>query len=62
VARSAIEETANATRASRRRNQMTANIQSYTAMIEVAGPPHHVFECILDVSKWWAGKEERARE
>ena len=36
---------------------MTTNSQSYTATIEVAMPPPHVFECILDVSKWWGGKD-----
>jgi len=36
---------------------MTANSQSYTATIEVAKPPPHVFECIRDVSKWWGGKD-----
>jgi hypothetical protein len=36
---------------------MTTNSQSYTATIEIAKPPHHVFECILDVSKWWGGTE-----
>jgi uncharacterized protein YndB with AHSA1/START domain len=33
------------------------NSQSFTATIEVAKPPHEVFECILDVSKWWGGKD-----
>jgi hypothetical protein len=32
------------------------NNRSYTETIEVAKPPHHVFECILDVSKWWEGR------
>jgi Activator of Hsp90 ATPase homolog 1-like protein len=36
---------------------MTSNDQSYTATIEVAESPHHVFECIRDVSKWWGGKD-----
>ena len=36
---------------------MTTNTQTYTATIEVAKSPHHVFECILDVSKWWGGKD-----
>lgn len=35
------------------------NNRSYTATIEIAKPPHHVFECILDVSKWWGGKDLR---
>jgi hypothetical protein len=34
------------------RNDMTTSSQSYTATIEVAKSPHHVFECIRDVSKW----------
>jgi uncharacterized protein YndB with AHSA1/START domain len=36
---------------------MTTSSQSYTATIEIAKPPHHVFECIIDVSKWWGGKD-----
>jgi hypothetical protein len=36
---------------------MTTNGQSFTATIEVAKPPQYVFECILDVSKWWGGKD-----
>lgn len=36
---------------------MTANGQSYAATIEVDKPPHHVFESIVDVSKWWGGKD-----
>jgi uncharacterized protein YndB with AHSA1/START domain len=36
---------------------MTMNSQTYTATIDVAKPPDHVFECIIDVSKWWGGKE-----
>ena len=31
--------------------------QSYTATIDSAKPPQHVFECVLDVSKWWGGKD-----
>lgn len=31
--------------------------QGYSATIEVAKSPHHVFECIRDVSKWWGGKD-----
>lgn len=27
--------------------------QSYRTTIEVAEAPHHAFECILDVSKWF---------
>ena len=33
------------------------NNQSYTATIEVAKSPQHFFNCILDVSKWWGGKD-----
>ena len=36
---------------------MTTNSQSHAVTIEVARPPRHVFECILDVSKWWGGKD-----
>lgn len=36
---------------------MTSNNASYTATIEVAKSPHHVYECIRDVSKWWGGKD-----
>jgi hypothetical protein len=40
---------------------MTTNSQSYTATIEVAKPPQHVFDCILNVSKWWGGKDFEGR-
>lgn len=36
---------------------MTADVQSFTATIEVDKPAHHVFDCVLDVSKWWGGKD-----
>lgn len=36
---------------------MTTTRQSYTATIEVAQPPQHVFDCLIDVSKWWGGKD-----
>jgi activator of Hsp90 ATPase-like protein len=36
---------------------MTTHNQSFTATIEVDRPAHHVFECILDVPKWWGGKD-----
>ena len=38
---------------------MTPNTESFTATIEVAKSPRHVFECITDVSKWWGGKDLR---
>jgi len=31
--------------------------RSFTTTIEVTKTPHHVFECIRDVSKWWGGKD-----
>lgn len=36
---------------------MTSKDQSYTVVIEVPTSPHHVFECIRDVRKWWGGKD-----
>jgi hypothetical protein len=42
-------------------NGMTTENQSYTATIEVAKSPHHVFECIRDVSKWWGGRDLKGR-
>lgn len=36
---------------------MTASNQSYAVALELARSPRHVFECILDVSKWWGGKD-----
>ena len=36
---------------------MTPDPQSFTATIEVAKSPRHIFECITDVSKWWGGKD-----
>jgi dienelactone hydrolase len=47
--------------ATTRRNDMTTNNQTYTATIELAKSPHHVFECILDVPKWWGGKDLKGR-
>jgi uncharacterized protein YndB with AHSA1/START domain len=35
----------------------TEEDRSHTVTIEVAKSPHHVFECIRDVSKWWGGKD-----
>jgi activator of Hsp90 ATPase-like protein len=29
--------------------------KSYTVSIEVAATQQHVFDCLTDVSKWWAG-------
>ncbi len=36
---------------------MTIDSQSFSATIEVARPPQHVFECLMNVSKWWGGKD-----
>lgn len=36
---------------------MTTNEPSHTVTIEVSKPVHHVFECLLDVSKWWGGRD-----
>ena len=36
---------------------MTTDSESYETTIEVGKPPRHVFECIIDVSKWWGGKD-----
>lgn len=36
---------------------MTSKNQSFTAAIEVEKSPHHVFECLRDVSKWWGGRD-----
>jgi len=40
---------------------MTTANESYTATIEVTRSPHHVFECIRDVSKWWGGRDLEGR-
>ena len=33
---------------------METENRSFTAMIEVAKPPHDVFNCIKEVPKWWS--------
>lgn len=30
---------------------------SFTTSIEVATSPHHVFDCLADVAKWWGGPD-----
>jgi len=40
---------------------MTLSHQSYSATIELASSPHRVFECVLDVSKWWGGADLEGR-
>lgn len=34
---------------------------SFTTSIEVAKSPHHVFDCIRDVAKWWGGPDLEGR-
>jgi len=36
---------------------MTAGNQSFTVTLELVSSPQRVFECLLDVSKWWGGKD-----